>query len=327
MVTNLTRRRFTLSAAAALAVSHLPAQQTSARRGVATMDHDNILADAAAALKAQPVGLMNVSASVAALTAAYVLTQQESYALAAFAQLADWLPKPISQTTKPPSVVDLVPAAEIARSISFLTDAVHTDPINAWLADLLQWLNTAHDPVIARDTKDHRASAWLLIVAAIARSQRDDDTLDACRKRFQHPTLRNQINEKGQFPQEMASATPFSDTLFNFDLLCGACQLLDSPLDPLWPYELIDGVSLRNVAAWLFPILQDPRKWPGVADAEHFRDLPGRRPALLLAGRAYERTEYVELWRTTPPGVPKTVAASFPIRQPLLWTTRAPHGY
>ena len=327
MAMNLTRRRFTLSAAAAIASARLLAQQAGAKRSVATMDHDNILAEAAAALKSQPVGLLDVSASVAALTAAFILTQQESYALAAFGQLTDWLPKPISQTPHPPSVVELIPAAEIARSISFLTAAVHTDPINAWLVDLQQWLNTAHDPVIARDTKDHRASAWLLLMSAIARSQRDDATLDACRKRFKRPTLRNQINEKGQFPQEMASTNPFCDTLFNFDLLCGACQLLDSTLDPLWSFELIDGVSLRDVAAWLFPILQDPRKWPGVSDAEHFRELPGRRPGLLFAGRAYDRAEYVELWRTTAPAVPRDIAASFPIRQPLLWTTRAPHGY
>ncbi|QMV17880.1 hypothetical protein GOB94_03610 [Granulicella sp. 5B5] len=327
MALNLTRRRFTLAAAAAITAARLPARQPNARRSVAEMEHDHILADAAIALNAQPTGLMNVSASVAALTAAFVLTQQESYALAAFAQLADWLPAPISKSATPPSVVDLVPAAEIARSISFLTDAVHTDPINAWLVDLNQWLNTAHGPVIERDTKDHRASAWLLLVAAIARSQRDDATLDACRKRFRHPTLRNQVSEAGQFPQEMATANPFRNTLFNFDLLCGACQLLDSPLDPLWPSELIDGVSLRSTAAWLFPILKDPGKWPGIADAEHFRELPGRRPGLLFTGRAYEQSEYVELWRTTPPAVPTDIAASFPIRQPFLWTTRAPYGY
>lgn len=327
MALPLTRRRFALSATAALATPYLPAQQDSARRSVAVMEHDHVLAEAATALNARPSTLIDVSATVAALTAAFVLTQQESYALTAFSLLTDWLPAPISKSTAPPSVVDLVPAAEIARSLSFLTDAVHTDPISAWLVDLNQWLNTAHSPLVERDAKDHRASAWLLLVAAIARSQRDDNTLDACRKLFRRPTLRTQISETGQFPQEMATPNPFRNTLFNFDLLCGACQLLDSSLDPLWTYELLDGVSLRSAAAWLFPVLKDPAKWPGVADAEHFRQLPGRRPGLLFAGRAYDRPEYVNLWRDTSPIIPKDIAASFPIRQPLLWTTRAPHGY
>jgi hypothetical protein len=323
----LTRRRFTLAAAAALAATRLPAQDVTARRRVATIDHDNILTAAAAALAAQPKSTLDVSVSVAALAAAFVLTQEEHYALSAFSQLTDWLPAPISQSHTTPDVLELVPIAELARATSFLVDAVHIDPIDAWLADLLQWLTTARTPVLARDTKDHRASAWLFLTSAIARSQRDDVVLEDCRKRLRKPTLRNQIDETGKFPQELATTNPFRNTLFNFDLLCGACQILDSPLDPLWTFELIDGVSLRTSSAWLFPILQDPRKWPGVSDTEHFRELPGRRPGLLFAGRAYNRPEYVELWRTTPAAIPTDIAASFPIRQPILWTTRAAHGF
>ena len=289
------------------------------------MDHHNILAAADVALTAKPVSMMDVSAAVAALTAAFVITKEDRYAQAAEAYLSRWQPAIISQTP-PATVVDLVPAAELARATSFLVDAVDLAAINAWLDALLAWITTAHAPVVERDTKDHRASAWLLITSAVARARRNDKILDECRHRFRKPTLRNQIDEAGQFPQELATTNPYRSTLFNFDLLCGACQLLDSPLDPLWQYALIDEVNLRSVVAWLYPILADRNKWPGVSDAEHFRELPGRRAGLLFTGRAYNRPEYVQLWRTAPPAIPTALAATFPIRQPILWTTRAQHG-
>jgi hypothetical protein len=332
MSPKLTRRHFTLTAAATLAATRLPAQTPDASNAsVAGMEHDHILADAARALTSSPRTTRQVSNSVAALTAAFVVTKEERYALAAQTQLNDWLPEPISKSANPPTVVELVPVAELARATSFLADAIHVTQIDAWLLDLLTWLTTAREPVIARDTKDHRASAWLLVASAVSRSQRVNDPLgekvfQQCRALFRKPTLRNQIDEIGRFPQELATPNPFRNTLFNFDLLCGACQLLDAPLDPLWNFELIDGVSMRAVAAYLYPFLQDRSKWPGVSDAEHFRELPGRRPGLLFAGRAFHRPEYVELWRTTPPTIPPDLADFFSIRQPVLWTTRAAHG-
>jgi hypothetical protein len=332
MALRLTRRHFTLSAAATLAATQLLAQAPdTTRANLAVTERDHILADATLALTAQPKSTRAVSNNVAALAAGFIVTKEERFAFAARDILNDWLPAPVSKSANPPSVLDLVPVAELARATSFLSDAVYLTQIDAWLLDLLTWLTTARDPVIVRDTKDHRASAWLLLASAVARSQRNNDPLgdkvfDQCRVLFRKPTLRNQVDEVGRFPQELATANPFRNTLFNFDLLCGACQLLDAPLEPLWTFELIDGVSLRSVAAYLFPFLQDRNKWPGVSDAEHFRELPGRRPGLLFAGRAFHRPEYIELWRTTPPAVPPDLADTFPIRQPVLWTTRAAHG-
>jgi len=327
----LTRRRFTLTAAAALAATRLPAQQP-ARTSVAAMERDAILAAATLALAAKPTqDLAAISPAVAALAAAFVLTKDEMYARAAQPHLAALGP-PIASLAQPPTVLELLPAAELARASSFLVDALDLTAANVWFAGLSTWLTTAHEPVIARDTKDHRASAWLLLAAALSRSQRNEVLLDQCRARFRKPTLRNQIDELGHFPQEMATPTPFRNTLFNFDLLFGACQLLDSPFDPLWDYELPDGPGPRAVAAWLYPVLKDPRTWPGVADPEHFRDVPLRRPALLFAGRAYSRPEYVELFTSLPTvpygpsALPPALAATFPIRQPLLWTSRAAHG-
>ena len=297
--------------------------------------------------RAQARGLREFSATVACLAAAYLLTKDEGYAHRAAEHLRAWLLAPATRmqpsfdlagcaasTDKgtPAGIVDLVPLAELARAISFLTDSPaftpeELDALHAWFAGAQQWMETSRTAFIARESKDHRASAALLISSALARFLRDDAVLGACRARFRKPTLRNQIRGDGVFPQEVASPNPYRNSLLNFDLLAGACQLLASSFDPLWSFELIDGIGLRAVAAYLYPSIEHPERWPFVADAHFFRDLPGRRPALLFAGRAYNRAEYVALWQQLPPGPPpEAVAESFPIRQPLLWTARAPHG-
>jgi hypothetical protein len=297
--------------------------------------------------RAHAVALRNFSANVACLSAAYILTHDEQYARRAGLHLRAWF---VTENTRmlptgdlagreygseagtPSGINDLTPLAELTRSTSFLVDSQalaedELDIMNQWFLDFASWLDTNRTAKLARDTRDHRASAWLLIRAAIARATRKDQDIEDCRKRFRAPTLRNQINEVGVFPQEVSTPNPYRNTLLNFDLLAGACQLLASPFDLLWDYELQDGPGMRSVAAHLYPVILHPEKWGYMADADHFTELPGPRPALLFAGRAYNRPEYVDLWRKLDVlPVPSNLAEAFPIRQPLLWTERAAHG-
>lgn len=297
--------------------------------------------------RAQARALRELSATVATLCAAYLLPTDEAYAQRAAEHVrANFLlpatrldPSfdhagcvPGSTTGSPSGIVDLVPLAELSRALVFLTDSPslsvdEQSSLQQWFHSASDWLNTNRTAGIARDKSDHRGSAWLLLAAAFARYTRDEPAIAACRKLFRNPTLRHQIRPDGVFPQEVATADPFRNTLFNFDLLTGTCQLLHSSFDPLWNYELIDGVGLRIVAAYLYPLLEHPERWPYPADAVAFRELPRRRPGLLFTGRAYDRPEYVALWQTLPAGTPpESLAETLPIREPLLWTTRAAHG-
>jgi hypothetical protein len=384
----LTRRNFLSLSAATLTAQALPAQTPSARINVADAERTRVLAEAPHALaapvspltetpaphvdantfvsdiepergvsdprssnklfRAHATALRNASATIACLSAAYVLTHDEQYAQRAGEHLRAWFITPAtrmlpnadlagreygSDTGTPSGIVDLTPLAELVRSTSFLVDSKALaeddfDTMNQWFLDFAAWLDTNRNARIVRDTKDHRASCWLLIRSAIARATRKDQDIDDCRKRFRAPTLRNQINEVGVFTQEVATPNPYRNSLFNFDLLAGACQLLASPFDLLWDFELQDGPGMRAVAARLYPVILHPEKWNYMADADHFTQLPGPRPALLFAGRAYNRPEYVDLWRKLDAQpVPTDLAAFFPIRQPLLWTERARHGY
>lgn len=291
--------------------------------------------------------LRDFSATVATLAAAHVITSEPAYAQRAALHLNAWFVAPDTRmkpepnlagilvipadTGTPAGVMDLVPLGEVMRASSFILDAANLGDeaqatISTWFTGFGAWLRSFGPMNLARDTRDHRASAWLLLSSAAARATRDEKNLDDCRHRFRHSTLRNEIDANGRFPQEAATADPYRNTLMNFDLLGGVCQLLTSPFDDPWNYELQDGPGMRAVAAFLYPLIANRDKWPYIADAEHFRDLPGRRPALLFAGRAFNQADYIDLWRKLPPEIPPGVSASFPVREPLLWTARAPHG-
>ena len=80
---------------------------------------------------------------------------------------------------------------------------------------------------------------------------------------------------------------------------------------------------MRNAIARHFPYISRRGSWPYKADSAFFNELPLRRPALLLAARAYSRPEYAELWKTLPPDTTNAeLDRTFPIRQPLLWVAR-----
>jgi hypothetical protein len=317
----LTRRHFITTSASALIAEQLRAQSFP---DIAAFERARILEAAPAMLTAKPTTLTALSSTIATLASAFLLTKDQQYADAALAHL------PALIAFKPGAdVLALIPLAEIAVAFRFLYDSMSPQQLETFssqFSSIQALLNTDPEMTLARDRHDHRASAWLLVSSAIARFQRDDKSLDAARRLFRKPTLRNQINREGQFHEELATPNPYRNTLFNFDLLCGVCQLLASPFDLLWDYELPDGIGLRSVAAALYPVIADRNKWPGVSDAQHFHDLPGRRPGLLFAGRAYKRLEYIDLWRSLPPEIPPALAESFPIREPLLWITRTQHG-
>ena len=204
------------------------------------------------------VALRQFSAMVAVLTAAFVLTHEDRYAARAIEHVKASLfsrdfnapsagqDRPYEFLAIPTSaaIMALVPLAEFVRATSFLGDSMSDelrDVVLKNFAAIQHGLTTTEIALLARDSHDHRASAWLLIVGALARALRDAKQFDQCRLLFTKPTLRNQINADGKFPQEVASMNPYRNSLMNFDLLAGCAQVLSSPFESPWNDELADG--------------------------------------------------------------------------------------
>ena len=265
-----------------------------------------------------------------------------------YAQLA-----PGTATPRLEGVLETVQLAEVAQAISFLArsesiSAEDLAAVYAWFADYLEWLGTNRTALLARDQKNHHGTSWLLQAAAFARLAPEDSggtrkapaaaatralapptnqftSLNALRHQYKSVTLRAQITADGNFQHELTTLWPYRYSLFNLDMLAGICDLLATRFESIWDYELQDDPSMRVAIAHHFPYMAHRNTWPYRADITHFTELPLRQPSLLLAGRAYSRPEYVDLWKTLPPDTTNPVLQrTFPIRQPLLWVRRAP---
>ena len=299
-----------------------------------------------AAFTAHRDALLSLCIDVPVLTAAYVLTKDAQYAGHATAHLRAWFVTPetrmnpglVYAATIPPAktgrlegVVEAVHLAEVVQCLLFLVNSgalteADAEGLKRWFREYFDWLNTSRLAGLARDNKSHHGTSWLLQAAAIARMQEptDDAPLTRLRHQYQSSTIRAQMLADGTFPHELTTANPYRNSLFNLDMLAGICLLLSTRFDDVWSYELQDGPGMRSAIARHYPYLLDRGAWPYRADATDFMQLPVRCPSLLFAARAYSRPEYAELW-TRLPGDPKKpeLQRTFPIRQPLLWVTRA----
>jgi hypothetical protein len=288
--------------------------------------------------------LLNLSLYVPALTSAFVLTKDQRYANHAIAHLRAWFIDPPTamtpnllyaqvilpaKTGRPEGVVEAVQLAEVAQSIPFL-DSIESlsnsdlTTLLKWFADYLDWLNTSRLAGLARDSKSHHGTSWLLQASACAHlNTKDDRPLTELRHQFKTSTIRTQINFDGAFPHELITPIPYRNSLFNLDMLAAICELLSTRFDAVWDFELQDGPSMRIAIARHFPFMLHRGAWPYRADVALFNALPLRQPSLLFAARAYSRPDYADLWRTLPadPAAPE-LQRTFPIRQPLLWVTR-----
>ncbi len=317
-------------------------------------------ARAPAAFTAHRDAVHSLSVQVATLTAAFVLTNDTRYSQKATEHLRAWFVTPA--TRMQPSlefgqhipndssryqgrfqgrfqgVLETVPLAEVAQAIPFLASSGSLLPedltaIHAWFAAYLQWLTDSPLAGLARDQKDHHGSSWLLQCAAFAHLNAagltsDDTTLSQLRHHLHTVTLRAQIHANGNFPHEVTTSAPYRNSLFNLDLLSAACDLLSTRFESAWEYELQDGPGMRAAIAYHAPFIAKRSTWPYPADAFFFTDLPGRRPSLLLAGRAFAQSDYTDLWRSLTPiptEAPGAIQRSLPIHQPLLWVAR-PHS-
>jgi len=98
------------------------------------------------------------------------------------------------------------------------------------------------------------------------------------------------------------------------------CHILSTPEDNLWTFTLPDGQGMEKGMAFIAPVIADKSTWPLTPDVMYWDQWPVRHPALLFAGSALNKSDYIKLWKTLNP-LPETEEGlrNFPIREPVLW--------
>jgi hypothetical protein len=282
--------------------------------------------------------MIRLSLIVPALTAAWMLTRQKKYSDHAARHLNAWFVDP--QTKMNPNlqyaqaifgvskgrgigIIDTLHLVEVARAATLLDrgSALRDGAeVRRWFAEYLQWMRSSKNGQDERDAKNNHGTCWVLQAGEFARFTGNSDVMQWCRNRFRTTLVPMQIAPDGSLPLELARTKPYSYSLFDMDVLCGIAQSLSTSRDDLWSFSTPDGRGLKKMMAFMVPFIDDKSKWPYAHDVEHWNDFPVRNPALLFAGIAYDKPDYITVWkRLNPdPTVPEVIR-NFPIRQPLLW--------
>ena len=284
--------------------------------------------------------LMRLSVQVPALCAAWKLTRDARYAKHAMLHLHAWFidvstrMNPHLQfaqaihgrfTGRGTGIIDTIHLVEVARAIEVLQGsgamtAREHDALKAWFTAYLRWMTMNKNGIDEREAKNNHGTCWVMQVAAFAHLTGDQKLLDYCRDRFKTVLLPNQLAADGSFPQELRRTKPYGYSLFNLEAMATVCQILSTPQDNLWTFQLSDGRNMARAMEYMTPFIRDKKTWPLKPDVMYDNEWPMRQASLLFAGLALSRPDYLELWKKLPADSNvEEVIRNFFIRQPVLW--------
>ena len=275
--------------------------------------------------------MVRLSLHVPALTAAFLLTEKKKYAEHAASHLRAWF---IDETTRMSphllyaqaiqgrftgrgiGVIDTLHLVEVARAAGLLNNV----DVRPWFAEYVTWMTAHQYGQEERDAKNNHGTCWTMQVAGFARYTKQEALLALCRERFKTLHVPGQIAADGSFPLELRRTKPYGYSLFNLDAMGGICQILSTPQDNLWRFELADGRGMRKAMEYMVPFIADKTKWTKPPDVMYYDEWPVRHSSLLFAGLALDKPEYIALWRRlrADPTVEETIR-NYPLRQPVLW--------
>ena len=279
--------------------------------------------------------LMKLSVQMPALTAAWKLSKERRFADHAAAHLRTWFVDESTRmnpnlqyaqaihgrtTGRGTGVIDTIHLVEVARAAPLVAESgalskMDFAAVKKWFADYTSWMTTSKNGMEERDAKNNHGTCWLMQVAAFAQLTGDKDLLAYSADRFKKVIVPGQLEPDGSQPLEMRRTKPYGYCLFNLEAMATLCQILN-----LWDFATPDGRGVRKAVEYMYPFIKDKKSWKLPPDVMYFEYWPMRQEALLFAGRAYNRADYLETWSKLPADSDvDEVIRNYFIRQPVLW--------
>lgn len=278
--------------------------------------------------------------AVAALAAGYLATGDERYADKAAELLRVFFVDPKTRMNPDLRYAQAIPGVSPGRGIGII-DTLHLieippavvamdrsaafrsglkDDLRAWFRDYSRWMIESSNGKDEARAKNNHAVAYAVQLAVFQRFCGDEAGLANGRKRFKEVFIPEQMAADGSFPAELARTKPYGYSIFQLDLMALLAEVLSTPNDNLWNFTLPDGRGMRRAVEFLSPYLADKSKWPHKPDVQAWEGWPARQPALLFAGIACDKPEYLQLWKTLPADpTDEEVRRNIAVTQPLLW--------
>lgn len=284
--------------------------------------------------------MRRLSKMVPALVAAYKVTGQEKYAEEAAKHLRGWF---IDEATKMNpnlqysqaimgrnegrsiGIIDTIHLVEVARAIEVLAEMGYLSGetaagLHQWFLEYMDWLTTSEFGIEEKTHGNNHSTAWALQASAFASLVDDQAVMEECRRLYKTTLLPDQMAKDGSFPDELERTKPYGYSLFNLDVMTSLVHIISDSEHNLWEYETRDGKAIGKALAFMYPYIEDKSKWPYQEDVMYYDKWPVRHPALLFGGLAFNKPEYIDLWKSLNPD-PTTpeIVRNYPIRQPILW--------
>ena len=284
--------------------------------------------------------MSRLSIQVPTLVAAYKLTHDKIYADKAVKHLQAWFVADETRmnpnlmyaqaikgfvTGRGIGIIDTIHLVEVAQSITILENnqaigSADLQAIKKWFSEYLDWIFTHEYGIAERDNGNNHSTCWTMQVAEFAMLVSDQAKITFCRDFYKTVLLPEQMAIDSSFPKELARTKPYCYSLFNLDAMAMICHILSTEEDNLWYFQLKDGRGMQRAVEFMFPYVRNKSNWPFPPDVMYFDLWPVRQPLLLLAGIAYNKSEYIDLWKTLNPDPDnEEIVRNYPIRQPILW--------